>query len=106
MFQRRPERLLQNMSDSSQRSPRAARSRDLVAARLARGCLRWTHRHARSPHPDHMQELSELRGIELASHDALAHAVSESRAAGHTWSDIGRALGMTRQAAHGRFTSG
>ena len=38
--------------------------------------------------------------------DALVgHFVDECRAAGHTWSEISQSLGVTRQAAHKRFSA-
>jgi len=38
--------------------------------------------------------------------DALVgHFVDECRAAGHTWSEISQSLGVTRQAAHKRYSA-
>lgn len=42
------------------------------------------------------------RGLEEAETE-LREAVREARAAGRTWADIGRTLGVTRQAAQIRF---
>jgi len=37
--------------------------------------------------------------------DDFAHArIADARAAGHSWTDISERLGVTRQAAHKRFT--
>lgn len=71
--------------------------------RLARDCLRWARRRVRGPRRGRMDELAELRGIEQATQDALADEVASSRAAGHSWHEIGAALGMTRQSAHKRY---
>jgi hypothetical protein len=51
----------------------------------------------------------ELRRVGLAKRDIAAaeeelrHAVHDARAAGHSWSAIGRTLGVTKQAAQERF---
>jgi len=51
----------------------------------------------------------ELRRIGLAqrdiaaAEDGLRKAVRAARAAGYTWADVGRTLGVTRQAAQLRF---
>lgn len=50
--------------------------------------------------------MDEIRAAQQAVQDArrrLESAVDAARAAGRTWADIGRELGMTRQAAFKRF---
>jgi hypothetical protein len=42
--------------------------------------------------------------LEEVADAALAHFVDQCRRAGHSWSEISRALGVTRQAAHKRFS--
>jgi hypothetical protein len=60
--------------------------------------------------PRHLADpvaLVDLRPTQKAATDAadaLADAVSAARAAGHPWSAIAAALGVSRQAAHQRFS--
>lgn len=54
-------------------------------------------------HPDIGQVLEAARAVEAAK-DHLAAQVDAARANGHTWQTIGDALGMSRQAAHERFS--
>lgn len=60
---------------------------------------------------EHCGTAGALRDIRAAK-DAIANnerklmeAVRLSRAAGHSWDQIGRAAGMTRQSAHARWSS-
>ena len=47
--------------------------------------------------------LGTLRRIERATDDVLDDAVRNARAAGKSWSEIGTAMGMSKQAAQQRF---
>jgi hypothetical protein len=47
--------------------------------------------------------LSVLAGLEQQLHDAQRDAARELHARGHSWTFIGRELGITRQAAQQRF---
>ena len=49
---------------------------------------------------DSLSELAELSGL---VDDAIRDAVTGLRERGHTWQDIGAALGVTRQAACKRW---
>jgi len=54
---------------------------------------------------------SALEGVEVAAdriraaEEQLAAAVATARRLGHSWSELGAALGVTRQAAQQRFGS-
>jgi hypothetical protein len=53
-----------------------------------------------------LQDASELRRHVAAircAEEALDRVVSRARARGATWEEIGRALGVSKQAAHHRF---
>ena len=51
-----------------------------------------------------LEALAELRRRELDTDQALRAAVSEARSQGATWQQIARALGVSRQNAHARFS--
>lgn len=52
----------------------------------------------------YLQELgSTSRGLGDAAVATLERAVATYRACGYSWADVGRRLGLTRQAAHQRF---
>ena len=56
--------------------------------------------------PDKLEILAELSvaaGTFDAARQSLADEVERARHAGATWSEIGQALGMTRQGAFQRF---
>lgn len=53
--------------------------------------------------PDIAEVLDAARAVERAK-DLLQQRVDDARENGHTWQTIGDALGMSRQAAHERFT--
>ncbi len=56
--------------------------------------------------PDTGAETSELEDIVCLSdwlNDLVPGIVERARASGHSWQDIGQALGMTKQAAQQRF---
>lgn len=48
-------------------------------------------------------QLPYLQAVAAQADAALCHAVTELRANGYTWGEVGRDLGMTRQAAQQRF---
>lgn len=52
-----------------------------------------------------MQAVIAARTMTELAQQTLQHLVEEARAAGHTWQEIGDALGTTRQAAFQRFGS-
>jgi hypothetical protein len=46
-----------------------------------------------------------VNDLELVGDALLGHFVDQCRRSGHSWSEISRALGVSKQAAHKRFTS-
>lgn len=52
---------------------------------------------------DLLDMIGSVRLVELAAAQARRAIVNEARATGHTWAEIGDALGVSRQAAHERF---
>lgn len=69
--------------------------------------LSWMFAH--SPVPfyrgtflDHLARYEELR---KAAQSEVEYAIRDARRDGATWEQIGRALGVTRQAAHARYGS-
>jgi hypothetical protein len=50
-----------------------------------------------------LAELTQLVGLRETVEDQLAEAVTDLYAADYSWTDIGRALGVTRQAALKRY---
>ncbi len=81
-------------------SPRGDHSEYIAFMR--RG-LRALARRVGDADPEDLAEMLTLRD-ELDV--AIATAVQGVRRSGFSWSDIGRATGMTRQSAHGRWASG
>jgi hypothetical protein len=53
-------------------------------------------------HP--LDALRECRGVATALEKALWQTVHKARDSGHSWADIGAALGITKQTAWERFT--
>lgn len=53
---------------------------------------------------DYGDMIGAVRMVELAAAQARRAIVDEARAAGETWQTIGDALGISRQAAHERFS--
>ena len=53
--------------------------------------------------PDLMNQLGQVRLIELLLNKARAQIVSEARAGGTSWQEIGDALGISKQAAWERY---
>jgi hypothetical protein len=47
--------------------------------------------------------LGELRDLRANLDDAVAEGVRHARALGYSWSEIGRELDVTKQAAHERW---
>lgn len=62
-----------------------------------------------NPRSDHAQDATHFRRIIAAqraleaSREGLARAVNEAREAGDSWTIIGAALGVSKQAAQQRF---
>ena len=54
---------------------------------------------------DILDMIGAVRLVELAAAQARRAIVAEARAEGRTWDEIGDALGVSRQAAHERFSS-
>jgi hypothetical protein len=52
---------------------------------------------------DLLDELGQLRIVELFAEKARRAVVQDARAQGFTWQQIADALGVTRQAAHERY---
>lgn len=52
---------------------------------------------------DLLDMLGAVRLVELQAGNARRAIVTEARAAGHTWQELGDALGVSRQAAQERF---
>lgn len=52
---------------------------------------------------DHLELVRHCHLAESVTRSLTQQAVDAARAAGNSWSDIGRSLGMTRQAAQQRF---
>lgn len=50
------------------------------------------------------EDLAQLVALAAALDDAAAVGVAGIRASGRSWADVGRATGMTRQAAHERWS--
>jgi len=48
--------------------------------------------------------LAELRALQRALDKAMRDTVAKARGAGHSWTEIGAALEMTRQSAWERFS--
>ena len=53
--------------------------------------------------PTPLTAVTDAGQLAPAAAGALRRAVDEARAAGHSWAEIGAALGITRQAAFQRF---
>jgi hypothetical protein len=51
-----------------------------------------------------LDALRECRGVATALEKALWQTVHQARDAGHSWAEIGAALGVTKQTAWQRFT--
>jgi len=51
-----------------------------------------------------LEALRECRGVATALEKALWQTVEKARDSGHSWADIGDALGVTKQTAWQRFT--
>jgi hypothetical protein len=51
-----------------------------------------------------LDALRECRGVATALEKSLWQTVHKARDAGHSWADIGAALGITKQTAWQRFT--
>jgi hypothetical protein len=55
---------------------------------------------------DLLGDVRDACRADVALEKFLHQSVQAAREAGHTWSDIGRALGVSRQAAWERFSRG
>ena len=54
--------------------------------------------------PDPLGRVQLLRMIRETAESALTQAVAEAREQGESWDALGRALGVSRQAAHERYS--
>lgn len=72
------------------------------AGMLQRMCRAYGRRVAQAD----VEDLAEMAGVLEALQEAIQVAVDGQRAAGASWADIGRAFGITKQSAHGRFGGG
>jgi ATP-dependent Clp protease ATP-binding subunit ClpA len=63
-----------------------------------------------SPTPDPLDQLATAsataRAVDDTTDSMLSHFVDKCRRAGHSWAEIGTALGVTKQAVQKRFTVG
>ena len=50
------------------------------------------------------QSIIGIRAVQVAAEDALTALVRAARVNGHTWEAIADQLGVTKQAAHARYT--
>lgn len=78
------------------------RERKSVEHTIRHGLRSMLRSVARRPDFD-VPDLAELHQLHQALDEALATAVGNLREQGATWEDIGRALGVTRQAAQARW---
>lgn len=61
--------------------------------------------HGRRVAGGDIEGLSSLAALSCEVDEALQTAITGLRSAGWSWAEIGSRLGMTRQAAHQRFSS-
>lgn len=52
-----------------------------------------------------LEKVSQMAAEFSNGEQQLVQAVSEAKSAGHSWSEIGEALGVSRQAAWERFNN-
>lgn len=71
-------------------------------ARFVRRILRAYGRRVHHADP---ADLAELLAVDAAVQEAISNAVTGLRASGFSWAEIGAATGITRQAAHKRWSS-
>lgn len=64
---------------------------------------RMLRAYARRVGAGDLHDLTALASFAEDAETALREAVWAQRAAGRSWAEIGRALGVSRQAAHKRF---
>lgn len=57
-------------------------------------------------YPTALDRVQLLRMIRDTAESALPQAVAQARDDGASWEQLGRALGVTRQSAHERFSAG
>jgi len=89
------------MSVKRSLTPKRKRERETPEyAAMVRRVIRAHGRRCGDADPEDLAELVEMSAT-LA--EAIGDAVSGLRASGFSWAQIGRALGMTRQAAQQRF---
>ena len=84
--------------------------RERFRAELAQQFLSAYENKVRQGSPRHeklaaLELLSALTDLESVLHQHIFGTVSECRARKASWAQIGRALAITKQAAHHRFTS-
>lgn len=74
---------------------------DPVVARISQAASRLAGEFGRAGRP--REAVTAARDLAAAANAALQAAIDRARAAGHSWRDIGEALGTSRQAAFQRF---
>ena len=80
---------------------RAKREREIPEfAAMARRIVRAHGRRVADADPEDLDGLLDLRDV---VEEAIAEAVAGQRANGFSWAQIGRGLGITRQAAQMRY---
>jgi hypothetical protein len=55
---------------------------------------------------DPLEDVRDACRVDIAVEKLLYQSVQAAREAGHSWTDIGKAMGVSRQAAWGRFSHG
>lgn len=74
------------------------------AARDAALSFTW---HVGNPdQPDTVSRLLDLAALRTAVDEQITEAIEQREAEGVTWQQVADALGVTRQAAHGRYRPG
>lgn len=70
---------------------------------MLRRLLRAAGRRVAAADEHELVELVELVALRDTLEAVITEAIEGQRAAGRSWADIGRALGITRQSAHERY---
>jgi Protein of unknown function (DUF3887) len=83
--------------------PDGPEASDPAAEAVREAARRLLDELARSGTGSPLEQVAAARGLAAAAAAALQAAVDQSRAAGHSWREIGDVLDTTRQAAFQRF---
>lgn len=91
--------------DELRETERALGPRRAPIARVGRDRAERGSHHVRPDPPvrDPLVRLAELRSSEADLAARFRLLVGEARSAGHSWAQIGRSLGVSKQAAQKRF---